>query len=214
MTHQTLQNKDTQPPGGFRYLQQDTGVWVKAASWEELIKGVRAHRNANNIPCGIELEQEVETQLCSTLPPGNCNYATEKERKRAKMIGRPSMSKFLELTRVLAEMHGNELVDKATANQHAEICRKCHYNQRPDGCTSCAMSDLVGLLSRFTLPKTEHDAHLHGCMLCGCSLRAKVHFPAEALARSAQDIEAFPEWCWIKQAQQPVAATEDTPTTG
>lgn len=198
MTQQILQNKDVVPPGGFRYLQTDTGVWLHAPSWGELVKAVKAHRKANSIPFGAELEQEIETQLCSTLPPGHCSYGQDQHRKRAKMIGRPSMKKFMELTRTMIQMSGKELVPLPTANQHAEICRKCHYNQRPDGCTSCAMGDLVGLLAGFSLPKTEHDAHLHGCMLCGCSLRAKVHFPADVLARTSQDLEAFPEWCWIR----------------
>lgn len=204
MNHQTLLNKETVPSGGFRFLQADTGVWITAPSWTELIQRVKAHRKANNIPISPELEQQIETQLCETLPPGQCTYVVPSHSRRARRIARPKWEKYVEATATMLKTAKEGLATLPEANAHAATCARCQFNQSPDGCTSCNMQELVDLVAKYALKKTEHDSKLKGCLLCGCALRAKVHIRAEvARAIAVNYLDILPDWCWIKKPSEP-----------
>lgn len=200
---QHLINKNEVVPGGFRYFQKETERWVKAPSWSELLIAVKKHRRANELPIGLMFEQEVETQLCSTLPPGACTYSSPNDKQRAAMIGRPTWKKFLEATRTLVALvkSGQSLVPQPIADAQARTCAKCPFNQKPEGCTSCNLAGLADALAGMGRLSTAHDARLDGCVLCGCSLKAKVHFPAEVLSNVAGvNLSVYPDWCWIRNS--------------
>lgn len=205
MTHQTLKNKETVPPGGFRFLQADTGVWIHAPSWVELIAKVKAHRTANSIPIGLEIEREIETQLCSTLPPGHCTYADDAQVRRAEMIARPTWQKYVEATKTLLEVVKVDggIASFEEATEHSETCVRCSFNQSPEGCTGCNMQELLNLLATYSLRKTDNDSRLKGCLICGCALRAKIYVRGGIAAKvAAKYLDVLPAHCWVKKADE------------
>lgn len=68
-----LHKKNEVPPGGFRYLQPETEFKITAPSWRDLIQRVKAHRAANVLPIGTQLEREVEDWLCGQIPENWCS---------------------------------------------------------------------------------------------------------------------------------------------
>ena len=63
-----LLNQLLAPPGGWKYLQIETGMWMTAITEETLLRKVSIHRRNNNIPQG-NLQAEVEEQICQRLSP-------------------------------------------------------------------------------------------------------------------------------------------------
>lgn len=74
MPELALINKDVVPPGQFHFHQSETNYTIVAPSWIDLVRLVKAHRNANSLPIGLQIEREIEKQLASNLP---ANFVTE-----------------------------------------------------------------------------------------------------------------------------------------
>lgn len=196
-----LVNYNEVPPGGFRYLQPETKVWVEAPSWAELLVAVKKHRLANNLPIGLQFDQEVETQLCERMPPEICARQGEKSFRRSSL----SLDEFLTGTKILVKWFftGGKKVDQAEADRRANICGSCHHNDNYDGCTSCNSSKVHEIVNQIVDGnKTKFDSSLKGCMICGCSNKAAVWLPLDILQNNTPDeVNAhFPEWCWKKKA--------------
>lgn len=56
------------PPGGYRYLQPESGAEFKENYWLNLTRKVRAHREANNYPIGPNFEQQLIDYNCQLNP--------------------------------------------------------------------------------------------------------------------------------------------------
>lgn len=205
MNYQTLINKNEVVPGGFRFLCHETGVWIKAPSWIELVAACKKHYKANALPIGLEFEATIESQLCSFLPPGLCTYVDDSQKRRASLISRPSVEKAIELTRMFfGRLTGKvEYASIEQATAQARICAGCQYNQLPDGCTSCnasARNEVVSFVLGTKRRETPYHDKLKSCLLCGCDLRAKVNFqPEDIRAIGGQYVAELPDHCWIKQ---------------
>lgn len=87
MSELYLTNKDLVPPGGFRYRQAETEFTVTAPSWKDLLSRVKLHRQANNLPIGLEFDREVERQLTALLPE---NFVTVVAPERSPAVPRDS----------------------------------------------------------------------------------------------------------------------------
>src|SRR5438105_13635164 len=61
-------------PEGYRYTVPETGHRVHAWDAGTWLQETKKHLEANNIPIPIDLLQQMEAQLCETLPPGWCEY--------------------------------------------------------------------------------------------------------------------------------------------
>lgn len=64
----------TGPPGGWRYLDKDTGYTVKALTLAQLLRDAKTHRTSNGLTIPDDFDQQVETWLCRLMPPGLCIY--------------------------------------------------------------------------------------------------------------------------------------------
>ncbi len=196
-----LHNYTTVPPGGYRYLQPETKVWVSAPSWEDLLTAVRNHRRANNLPIGQEFTSEVESQLCANLPPEICSH----DRSKSKTWRGPlTLEELLRGTGTLISwfLDGMKKVLPDEADRRAAICGSCHFNQNFQGCTSCNQTVLHKLTEKITgSQKTKHDGLLQNCTICGCSNKAAVWLPLDVLQENtpAEINDDFPEWCWKKK---------------
>lgn len=196
-----LSQPSTVPPGGFRYLQKETGTTIRAASSTELKGAVIAHRRANSLPVGLEVDREIETQLCEQLPPGWC------DRDGIPVLRLGLMATFhqvLQGTAVMADWlaAGCGKVEPHEAERRAQICWRCEANVEIQGCSTCNLGALHNVVNRVAAGKaTSVDHALHACAHCGCSNRAQIHLPLDILQRHIGDDlnSKLPDHCWKKR---------------
>lgn len=63
-----LINLSTVPPGGFRYVQPESGKYLSASSFTGLKSNVQQHRRANGYPIGTDFDAELQDWLCRRIP--------------------------------------------------------------------------------------------------------------------------------------------------
>lgn len=188
------------PPGGWRFLERTTNVLIKAPTYENLKALIVEHRQANNLAAGLNLEQEIEEQICANLDHNDC---TDSARPLHAQGGQLTLGQVFTGTVTLAHwlLTGGKKVDLTEANRRAEICSTCQFNVSFDGCQGCHGETLRAAVDSIVQgQKTEYDEKLNACSLCGCSLKAKVFLPLNILRQHIPaDIQAaFPNWCWLK----------------
>lgn len=188
----------TVPPGGFRWLCQETKTWIQAPSMAELVDKSAKHRSANNLGVPDEHARHVEEQLCSFMPPGTCKHEAGTVLSGARRL---SFAEIVAGTVTIGAwlLKGAKKVDQAEAERRGAICLACPFNQNFDGCTTCAEKDLREAISSFMgASKTPFDANLHSCGICGCTLKAAVWFPKDLLVKHADpdSLAAAPSFCW------------------
>lgn len=195
---QTLLDKGTVPPGGFRYKNAETDAIITAPSIGELFSAVRKHRQSNNLPVPLEMDRQIEDQLCSFMPPGTCHQAIAKP---LEYIRKLSLDEVVTATKTIGEwlLKGAQRVDKPEAERRAKICAGCPYNQEVSGCTTCAIDRIRTLVAELCgATGVDSESMLHTCHFCGCALKAAVWFPLDILQKHARDTELLPDWCWKK----------------
>lgn len=193
-----LNRRDEVPPGGFRYLVEETMTWITGAHYDDWHKNIKKHYAGNNLIPPPDLEKKMEDFLCRILPPGSCNHDPPSRTHRLTMAGMISGTKTL----LNFVANGRKKVSQDEADRRSEICARCCYNQKPDGCHSCAISELYGVVNAVVgAKKTRYSEHLQGCTLCSCSLKAKVWLELDLLqSHTSEDINnELPEWCWLKR---------------
>lgn len=195
--------KSEVPPGGFRYTQRETATQITAPDWGELVAKVKGHRRANGLPVTPNIEEEIENQLCEILPPGICMRDGE-GMARGHFPGGLSFEQVKRGTATLVEwfLGGSQKVSRDEATGRARVCAACHYNQHPSGCSACSQGSLRELVQRIVGGETILGEHLlEACLICGCSLKAKIWLPLEVIQKhtSTEMNGQFPEWCWCKK---------------
>jgi hypothetical protein len=199
---QKLIDQHTIPPDGMRYFQPETRMTIRGGDYWDLFVQVEKHRKVNNIPLGPLWKEEVEDQLCKTLPPGFCKEIEPGKRS----IGVTTRVGWEDLERGMAVMidwasQGRPHVSQELAEKRARICIGCYYNVNlASGCHAC--QGVVNMIYRAVGgSRTSLDAMLKQCAVCKCSNQAQVHFPVEVLAEGTPDemIPLFPEFCWKKE---------------
>ncbi len=190
----------TVPPGGFRYLCQETQTWIRAASFNELVAASEKHRAANKLGIPEDFKDQVNAQMCSHMPPGTCKH------EAGVAVSGPRRLSFQDVvaaTKTIGSwlLKGAKKVDQFEAERRAKICLSCPMNQNFDGCTTCAEKDLREAISGFMGDsKTPFDAALHTCFGCGCTLKAAIWFPIDLLKKHtpAEVSALLPDYCWKK----------------
>jgi hypothetical protein len=183
------------PPGGWRYIQPETGLEFRDSTRRLLARKVAEHREANGIEVG-DVVGDIDDFVCANLPVGcdNCEpiYPNEDIALKQK-FNIDDVRRFIESA--LAALGNRGLVGQATADARAKICSTCPLNQDVSGCWWCR-----GLAEKlFTLigaRTTVHAARLKQCGVCGCSLKAKIWLPQD-VAQKVSEGYKFPSWCWL-----------------
>lgn len=193
---QKLLTRETVPPDGFRYRQPETGKWSISETYDNWVKQAYEHIKGNQLPMPPNLQQVMEQQLCSTLPPGWCE---EFDPNRVEPLTRMHRGDIIEGMKVFSIwfLQGQPFVDQVEAERRAAICANCYLNVQVEGCTSChkVAEDLTSKVS------TSLDSKLQACAVCKCLLRAKVHFPLDILNTTDSDWKqnTYPDFCWLKK---------------
>jgi hypothetical protein len=183
------------PPGGWKYLQEQSGLEIFGGDYYDLREKVRQHRLINRYVTGPELDSEIQSQICSKLPADAratfCRDCQWTATTRSLALG--DIRHFLKVAKSWAVKPS--FVSQAEANRRAEICAGCPKNLPIAGCRSC--QNLVKwTLQLIGHKSTPFDEKLGGCEVCGCGNQAQVHLPQEVLAKGITPEMDFPLWCW------------------
>ena len=202
----SLNNTGVTVPGGFRWFCEDSKQWVPAAgsinNYIEFMHKCKLHCTANNIPIGLNWEQNIQAQLCATLDSEWCNDG-----------GFPipplggygfNVAQVTEGTRMLAQKMiaaRARRIPIEESNARAAVCINCAMNQAPIGCSSCnsaAMNAAANIVAEGF--STVHDARLRSCKVSGFSLKAKINVPLDILLENLTEAQknALPSNCWMK----------------
>lgn len=182
-------------PGGYTYIQEETGWKTNSKNYSRLVDDVIAHRKSNNLPIPFNIYDIIAANVCRNNPAACVENKTK--HNPAKKITFDSALKF---TRTLFSAAG-ERVDQKEADSRAEICASCEDNVEAEGCNGCKMS-AVDKLMNFVIGnrETTYDKSLKSCKYCGCFNRAQIWFPLDALRKgvTAEENDQLPKHCWKK----------------
>lgn len=178
------------PPGGWVYIQSETGMHIRGGDFYHLCQEVRRHRQLNKLASN-NLINEVEEQICQNLKEeARILYCREAKpsNKVLKKVAFGDVKHFLQTI-----SHLKSFVPKEEAERRAHICASCPLNYPITGCTRCR--NLPALLFQVIGKRgTSSDSKLGGCGVCGCSLAASVHVPLQSFPIEPK--YNYPDWCW------------------
>lgn len=186
------------PPGGWRYVQPETGVRFSADTFEALVEQVRPHREYKRIPTD-DLALEVQRQLCTGLTEAECKPEPGEDYRPVRdLTARLSTGLALSLTRTitaaLSEVAAGKspLVSRDEARKRAAVCRGCPFNKPASLCACSAVYRAI----ESAIPAERREDGVSVCMACGCSLQAKVNLPLDVIRAGNAPDAVFPSWCW------------------
>tara|TARA_B110000438_G_scaffold62609_2_gene63090 strand:+ start:5613 stop:6206 length:594 start_codon:yes stop_codon:yes gene_type:complete len=194
-----LNNSSHTPNGGFRYTQPESGVELSANSFEALMTKVREHRIANNYQIGINMEAEVEHEVCrNTVTDEWCREVVTEPAPKRHRIG-----DVLRFTKTLADkfLSAAKRITQEEASSRAAVCAACPDNVPTHGCDGCGKGVVQDAIRRVSgAGVTPHDDNLKTCRWCGCFNAAQIWFPLEILQKNMSEKirESLPQHCWKK----------------
>jgi hypothetical protein len=202
------------PPGGWRYLQPETGVNFTSDNYEDLIRQIIPHRQYKNLP-HESVHLDVQRQLCSGLSTEWCHPEVDEIYRPVKdLTARLTTSMALSVTKAivaaLAEVATGKspLAPVQEAQRRAAICRGCPFNKPSSLCSCSAVYKAI----EAAIPKDRRQPGISVCMACGCSLQAKVNLPMDVVSASNQPDTVFPAHCWQTPAD-PLRRPDGSDTT-
>jgi hypothetical protein len=203
---QRLLNPDIVPPDGFKWRSPETGWWSVAETHVDWIRAAHDHLKGNGLPVPLDLRQQMEEQLCKTLPAGWCE---EFDPNRVEPITRLHRGDIIEGMEVFLRwgVQKKPVTDQDESERRAAICANCYLNVQVQGCSSCYQV-AEELTKRF---HTSRDNQLAACAVCKCWLKAKVHFPLRILESVDSDWKQqnYPSFCWLKRGGKNYHCDED-----
>lgn len=187
-----LKNTMHVPPGGYLYVQPETGISFDGKSLFETTRLVTLHREQNGLdrPNLNDVRADIEAQICMRvgyewcehMEAGKWGFKVDWDTIQA---GTKSLMAW-----ALAAIKGeNPYVDQSEADRRAVICSKCWANQRIPGCAGCGLMDKV----RSLVTEAKGDRHtllddrLAACLVCGCSNQAQVWIRGDLLKGAMSD---------------------------
>jgi len=189
-------NKQVTPHGGWRFYEKSTDTLVKGAHWNDLVRKVLAHREANQLPVDPGYEDEVEAYMCQEVGD-SCKETPDPPKAH---IGIDEVIAFTK-TMVESFLRGNPRVEVDEATRRAKVCSNCSDNVESTGCRPCKAKVISAFLKRAGGPvDTLYDDKLKSCRHCGCFNVVQIWFPLEILKNNQRDKvqEALPAHCWKK----------------
>jgi len=192
-----LKNLREVPPGGWKYVERETGQRFEADCYEDLVGEVRKHRAYKNLAVD-DLDSLIQSQMCLGLSTEQCRPVPGEDYQPVtnltnRLTGSMAASANKALVGFMAG--GFQFNDKAEADRRAGICRTCPLNTLASGCSCHAIYRALEL----TIPKARKQPEISVCMACGCSLQLKVNLPDTVIKDSMNPESVFPPWCWQRE---------------
>lgn len=226
MDYLAFRSKTTVPPGGWQYIDPDTGLtygYKDSVSGRknvntigDIVEAMAQDRSVRDLPMLPEqpekliehfncekLDDATKRKLCYNAPPQQNKPSVAATRPRTvttqnRFDLRTLYNGMQVFTTWLAA--GMPLVSREEAVRRAEICSQCPMQAKVPGCRTC--SRMARTVMRLQ-PKarTPFDAKLENCMVCKCVNKAQVWAPEKYLSIGVTDamMEQFPNTCWKKQ---------------
>lgn len=189
------------PPGGFWYLQRETALRIEGDSVKDVTNKTIAHRKYKGLtPTDYAtVVLEVERQICARLGEHHCKKEGPDDPWQPLTLKSTMMKvgNVFAFSRAAFEWFssGRELVPREKAEARAKGCASCPLNWP---LTGCKCGKIIKLISR-AVPADKQFSSLGVCMVCECSLPAKVWLPRNVVeASNAGRKLSFPQdgSCW------------------
>lgn len=188
-----LKTLDRMPPGGWRYIQPETGHAMVGITFRTLLNKVGDHRANMKIVSERNMAAEVEDAICQALSPEDQVAWCETGMRTLKSISWTEVAAFLK-TAAAWVSGGQQLVTPQEAERRATICAGCPLNVGLHGCGMCRRA-LQEVREKILNRGTSKDSVLEACGVCGCDNKTQVHVPLEVLKRGRAGLQ-YPAWCW------------------
>lgn len=216
-----LVNRNTQIPGGFRYIQPQTNWHSRPwSSFNSIVDALVAHRKGN--PFLVQkhgwsidkptVENEVDlynAMLCKQM--GWSAYFVEDGEPNPPKISAPAslanrVGKLAvgAVTQVEWIASGAEAVSPEQSERRAKHCLICPKHGKGDWTSYFTVPAQMAIQKALNQKRewkleTSVDKELQVCEACLCPMRLKVHMPIAAILRnmpeeSLQDLDPH---CWI-----------------
>ena len=205
---QTIVRDIDQPPGGWHYTVEQTGVRIDAASARSLKSKIRQHLKANNLPLPENFDAWVEDAICTQGGYGNpfCGNAPAKRDGRMPVLSLSMATRFIRT--MLGVIRDRKLVSPEEVERRIAICNACPLASTIGGCRGCSTvfrkaKRLLDRLPAVTAPEKEF------CGACGCLLQALTWIPNSTLDLAVgSERPPYAAGCWRQQPDTPSEANE------
>lgn len=194
-----LTSKNLVPPGGW-YFQQGR-YRIEALTFNLLVEAVKSHRGSNGLVEG-NVSDEIQNQICTRWPAGCAAASAPVAPERPGFWS--SLTSFGNSLLKLG-FGKDKLVSQLEADRRAAICAQCHNNSSRTGlgmiCSTCTDTSIAAIRSMILgSMRTASDAALKACAICTCDNKLAVWFPLSALKMDDSNRNAYPGFCWRKDA--------------
>ena len=199
-----LKDRQTFPPGGFQWLESQTG-WNAPAneSFDVVVNKLIEHRKANpfvtkqnNLPIDYDaVADQVDAYNAHRMlqTPGWAHFLSDagpspswlpRRLSRSAEAVVVSVKKTAAGIKVISEWLGSGLrpVDQSLAEKRGSRCVECPMNvdpnwiQKLDEVTATYIKKLIEIKNDMKL-ETKYDNQLNSCSICDCPMKLKVHVP-------------------------------------
>lgn len=189
------------PPDGFRYTDPDCKITTVAIDPVTWLSEAKQRRIDNHLQIPDDFFEQMQEQLCRTLPPELCTYSeTDPEYVNTNI----TWADVIGASRTYLEWRkqGKPFVSQEEAERRASICAGCYLNVRVKGCGGLCQ-EIIRLATETNGSKqTTQDAKLLNCAVCRCYNASQVHFPNSLLElNDTPERQArYPaEFCWKRK---------------
>lgn len=217
-----LKDRNKFIPNGFTFYQPETG-WrpPRMASFETIVQGIIAHRNANpwlkeknGWPTDIEaVRNELDVYNAKVCAQMGWDAFIVGGPDSSPPLTQPPQQTLLQRSRNVAAgaetivdhiRSREEAVPAEQSAARALVCTTCDFNSKGDLLSffTRAAAEAIRKAIQFSRDiklETPHDEKLGTCDRCDCPLKLKVHFPIERItAHMKPEVrDRLPEYCWI-----------------
>src|ERR1041385_306550 len=165
-----LKDRSLVPVDDFRY-RHATGHTTTSKIYRIWVEDAKAHQRANGLPVPDDFQQQMEDQLCATIPP---EYCDRDPGDVTDWVDRKfSWNDLAEGMAVFSRWgtQGAPLVEAGEAERRSHICVSCPLNVGITGCATCRKiaEFITGSVAQ---QKTPYGDQLEACAICHCALKA------------------------------------------
>lgn len=197
-------DRSTPPPGGWYYVQPESGRIFRHYARNAFFDEIRDHRLCQGYPIEPDWQEVIEDKICRSHPEWGRSVCERTERYgERKLVSLAAMQSFLNVVGawITGVMRGGEaFVSQDEANSRAATCLTCEFNVNIAGsCGACA-DRIARAFAIIGSRHTKYDDELGACAICSCALRVAVHIPlhAQRAGLSNELKEEFRKipYCW------------------
>lgn len=184
-----LKNRRIDPPGGFVFRDEDTGMWSQSLmNLDDLVLKARQHREANQLPVPEDFAKQVEAFICYRIDPSMVEGMSADRKISERQLNLITVNKLTQNFMSSWSKNGHHYVEQNEADGRATLCANCTYNKKY--CLSCHALD-QWCRSWTGNKRTKLDKEMGICQCDGIILLASLH-----VQMNYKQDAGYPESCW------------------